>query len=101
MGEVLVQSLMGGIVGVLAGYVVSYLLGFLSISIPTPWDINLMPAFAKDTEAASQVVRLPVSVSAALSAISLALALMAGGLASYFMGRRTSRMKPAEILRKL
>jgi putative ABC transport system permease protein len=101
MGEVLVQSLMGGIVGVLAGYVVSYLLGFLSISIPTPWDINLMPAFAKDTEAASQVVRLPVSVSAGLSAISLALALMAGGLASYFMGRRTARMKPVDILRRL
>jgi putative ABC transport system permease protein len=101
MGEVLVQSLMGGIVGVLAGYVVSYMLGFLSITIPTPWDINLMPAFAKDTEAASQVVRLPVSVSAGLSAISLALALMAGGLASYFMGRRTARMKPVDILRRL
>ncbi|MBI4495824.1 MAG: FtsX-like permease family protein [Deltaproteobacteria bacterium] len=101
MGEVLVQSLMGGIVGVLAGYVVSYLLGFLSISIPTPWDINLLPAFAKDTEAASQVVRLPVSVSLGLTAISLALSLIAGGLASYFMGRRTARMKPVDILRRL
>jgi len=101
MGEVLVQSLLGGILGVMAGYVVSYLLGFLSISIPTPWEVNLMPAFAKDTEAAAQVVRLPVSVSAGLTAISLALSLMAGSLASYFMGRRTARMKPAEILRKM
>jgi putative ABC transport system permease protein len=101
MGEVLVQSFLGGILGVMAGYVVSYLLGFLSISIPTPWEVNLMPAFAKDTEAASQVVRLPVSVSAGLTAISLALSIMAGSLASYFMGRRTARMKPAEILRKM
>jgi putative ABC transport system permease protein len=101
IGEALAQSLLGGIVGILAGYVVSYLLGFLSISIPTPWDINLMPAFAKDTEAAAQVVRLPVSVSAGLTAISLALALMAGGLASYFMGKRTARMKPVDILRRL
>ena len=101
MGEVLVQSLLGGILGVMAGYVVSYLLGFLSISIPTPWEVNLMPAFAKDTEAASQVVRLPVSVSAGLTAISLVLSIMAGSLASYFMGRRTARMKPAEILRKM
>jgi putative ABC transport system permease protein len=101
MGEALVQSLLGGIVGVLAGYVVSYFLGFLSISIPTPWDINLIPAFAKDTEAAAQVVRLPVSVSAGLTATSLALALMAGGLASFFLGRRTARMKPADILRRL
>jgi putative ABC transport system permease protein len=101
MGEVLVQSLLGGILGVMAGYVIAYFLGFLSISIPAPWEMNLMPAFAKDTEAASQVVRLPVSVSASLTATSLALSLIAGGLASYFMGRRTARMKPADILRKL
>jgi putative ABC transport system permease protein len=101
MGEALVQSLLGGIFGLVVGYVLSYLLGFLSIPISTPWEINLMPAFAKDADAASQVVRLPVSVSAGLTGISLGLALVAGGLASYFMGRRTARMKPADILRKL
>jgi putative ABC transport system permease protein len=101
MGEVLAQSLLGGLVGIVAGYLISYFLGFLSIPISTPWEVNLMPAFAKDTEAAAQVVRLPVSVSARLMAISLALSLVAGGLASFFMGRRTTRMKPAEILRKL
>ena len=101
MGEVLAQSLLGGVVGIVAGYFISYLLGFLSIPISTPWEINLMPAFAKDTEAAAQVVRLPVSVSARLAGISLALSLISGGLASYFMGRRTSRMKPADILRKM
>ena len=73
----------------------------LSIPISTPWEVNLLPAFAKDTEAATQVVRLPVSVSASLMATSLALSLVAGGLASYVMGRRTARIKPAEILRKL
>jgi putative ABC transport system permease protein len=101
MGEVLAQSLLGGVVGIVAGYFLSYLLGFLSIPISAPWEVNLMPAFAKDTEAAAQVVRLPVSVSVGLTATSLALSLMAGGLASYFMGRRTARMKPAEILRRL
>ena len=101
MGEVLAQSLLGGVVGIVAGYLISYLLGFLSIPISAPWEVNLMPAFAKDTEAAAQVVRLPVSVSVGLTATSLALSLMAGGLASYFMGRRTARMKPAEILRRL
>ena len=101
MGEALVQSLLGGVVGILAGYVVSYFLGFLSIPISTPWEVNLMPAFAKDAETASQVVRLPVSVSASLLVTSLALSLMAGGLASYVMGRRTARMKPADILRKM
>jgi putative ABC transport system permease protein len=101
MGEVLVQSLLGGFLGLLAGYAISYLLGFLSIPISTPWEVNLMPAFAKDTEAAAQVVRLPVTLSAGLMASSLALSLMAGGLASYFMARRTGGMKPAAILRKM
>jgi ABC-type antimicrobial peptide transport system permease subunit len=101
MGEVLLQSFMGGVCGIVGGYLISYLLGFFSIPITTPWEVNLVPAFAKDTEAAAQVVQLPVSVSAGLMAISLALSLAAGVLASLAMGRRTARMKPADILRKM
>jgi len=101
MGEVFLQSLAGGIFGILMGYFFSYLLGFLSIPVSTPWELNLLPAFAKDTAAAAQTVRLPVSISAGLTGISLALSLAAGGMASYVMGKRTARMKPAEILRQL
>jgi putative ABC transport system permease protein len=101
MGEVFLQSLAGGIFGILMGYVFSYLFGFLSIPVATSWELNLLPAFAKDTAAAAQTVRLPVSVSIGLTATSLALSLIAGGLASYAMGKRTARMKPAEILRQL
>jgi ABC-type antimicrobial peptide transport system permease subunit len=101
MGEVVLQSLLGGLLGIATGYALSFLLGFLSIPVSTPWELNLMPAFAKDTESAAQLVRLPVSVSAGLTAISLALSLVAGGLASFVMGKRTARMKPADILRQL
>ena len=100
MGEVFLQSLAGGVFGILMGYFFSYLLGFLSIPVATSWELNLLPAFAK-AEAATRNVHLPVSVSAGLAAISLALSLTAGGLASYVMGRRTARMKPVEILRQL
>ena len=101
MGEVFLQSLLGGVLGIMMGYFFSYLLGFLSIPVSTPWEVNLLPAFAKDVETASKTVRLPVSVSAGLMVISLALSLAAGGLVSYVMGRRTARMKPVEILRQL
>ena len=73
MGEVFLQSLAGGIFGILMGYFFSYLLGFLSIPVSTPWELNLLPAFAKDTAAAAQTVRLPVSMSVSLAAISLGL----------------------------
>jgi putative ABC transport system permease protein len=101
MGEALVQSLLGGIAGIMIGYGLSYLLGFLSIPVTTPWEINLTPAFAKNAETAASSVRLPVSISAGLTGAALLLSLMTGALASYFMARRTARMKPADILRKL
>jgi putative ABC transport system permease protein len=101
MGEAVVQSLLGGLCGILVGYVLSFLLGFLSIPVSTPWEMNLVPAFAKTAEVATQSVRLPVSVSAGLSAVSLLLALSAGGLASLAMGKRAARVTPAEILRQL
>jgi ABC-type antimicrobial peptide transport system permease subunit len=102
MGEALLQSLAGGVLGLIIGYGVSYLLGFASIPVSTPWEINLLPALAKSAEgAASAAVQLPVSLSLGLTTSALALSLLAGALASYFMGRRTARMKPVDILRKL
>jgi ABC-type antimicrobial peptide transport system permease subunit len=102
MGEALIQAFLGGLVGLIVGYGISYGLGFFSIPVSTPWEINLMPAFARDTETAAAVaVRLPVALSAGLTGVALSLSLFAGALASYFMGRRTSRMKPVDILRRL
>ena len=101
MGEAFLQSLLGGLGGILMGYILSFLLGLLSVPISTPWELNLVPAFAKNAETAVQSVRLPVSVSAGLAAASLLLSLAAGGLASFAMGRRAARMKPADILRQL
>jgi len=102
MGEALLQSFAGGIFGLIIGYGVAYLLGFVSIPVATPWEINLLPALAKSAEsAASTAVRLPVSVSAGLTVAALALSFLAGALASCFMARRTARMKPVDILRRL
>ena len=101
LGEAFLQSVMGGLTGIAAGYLISYLLGYLSIPVSTPWELNLTPAFARDAATTVKTIRLPVSFSAALTAAALALSLLAGGLASFFMGRRISKMKPADILRRL
>jgi putative ABC transport system permease protein len=101
MGEAFLQSLLGGLGGIVIGYFLSILLGLLSIPISTPWELNLVPAFAKNAEAVTQSVKLPVNISFGLSAVSILLSLTAGGLASYAMGKRAARMKPAEILRQL
>lgn len=102
MGEALIQSLVGCLLGLLIGYSMSYMLGFISIPASTPWQLNLLPAFARETESAvSSAARLPISISAGLIASALGISIVAGVLASFFMGRRTARMKPADILNKI
>ena len=102
LAEALLQSLAGGILGLLIGYAIAY--GFAAISIPaaTPWQMNLLPAFAKNTETAIAIaVRLPVRISAGLMATALLISLVAGVLASHFMSKRTARMKPVDVLKRL
>ena len=101
MGEVFLQSMIGGVAGIAAGYMVSYLLGYLAIPVSTPWEVNLVPAFAKETSAAAKTIHLPVSFSFALTAAALALSLATGAVAGFFMSRRMAKMKPSDILRRL
>ena len=100
MGEALLQSIAGGLLGLIIGYTISFFLRFMAIPAVTPWQMNLLPAFAKDS-AVSTSVLLPVSISATLIAAALTISIITGVLASYLMGRRTARMKPADVLRRL
>jgi len=99
--EAFIQTLAGGLLGILLGYFISYLLGFLSITIPTPWELNPVPAMAKQVQAASQVVLLPVSMSLSLAMIAVGLSVIIGCFFGYMLGRRTGKIKPADILRQL
>jgi putative ABC transport system permease protein len=99
--EAFFQTLAGGLLGILLGYFISFLLGFLSITIPVPWELNPVPAMAKQAQAASQVVRLPVSVSLSLAAAAMGLSVIIGCVIGYVTGRRTLKMKPAAILRQI
>jgi putative ABC transport system permease protein len=101
MAEVFLQAIAGGILGVLAGYALSALLGLLSISIPIPWELSPAPAMARHAQAASQVVRLPIAVSWSLAATAMGLSVFTGCVAAYLMSRRAAQMKPADCLRRL
>jgi putative ABC transport system permease protein len=101
LGEALLQSITGGLIGILLGYVICYFLSFLSISTPIPWILNPVPAMAKEAQGVVNAVQLPVRVSAALAGFSLAISIIIGGLASFFLTRRMAAIKPADVLRKL
>jgi len=100
MAEVLCQALLGGLLGIALGYLVCLALAQLSITLALPWELNPLPAFAKDPQAASQTVRLPVRVSSGLAATAICLCLAAGTLTAYLAARRTAAMRPADILRR-
>ena len=99
--ETFILALVGGVLGILMGYVISFLLGFLSISIPSPWALNPVPAMAKQAQATAEIVRLPVSVSLRLASIAMGISAVIGFAIAYVTGRRTSTMKPVDILRQL
>lgn len=99
--EVFIQALAGGLLGILAGYIISFLLSFLSITISVPWELNPVPAMAKQVQEASQVVMLPVSVSWYLAATAIGLSMAIGYAIGFMTGRRASKMKPVDILRQL
>ena len=99
--EAFIQTLAGGLLGILAGYFISYLLSFISITIPIPWELNPLPSMAKQAQAASHVVKLPVSMSLSLAGIAIGLSVIIGCVIGYVTGRRTSKMKPVDILRQL
>jgi putative ABC transport system permease protein len=98
--EAFIQTLAGGVLGILTGYFISFLLSFLSITIPVPWELNPLPAMAKKAQAVGQVVRLPISVSLTLAATALGLSVIIGCVIGFVTARRTSKMKPVDILRR-
>jgi putative ABC transport system permease protein len=99
--EAFLQTVAGGVLGVMAGYAMSILMGLLTISIPIPWELNPAPAMARQSQAAAQAIRLPVSVSLSLAASALGLSVVTGFAANYMMSRRAAGMKPADSLRRL
>ncbi|WP_457551499.1 ABC transporter permease [Desulfobacula sp.] len=101
MVETFIQAIAGGLLGIMMGYMISFFLGFLSISIPVPWEMGFVPSMAKQAQALNPIVRLPISVSLSLAATAMGLSVVTGCITGYILGKRTEKMKPADIFRQL
>jgi len=103
MIETFIQAIAGGLLGIMMGYLISFSLGFLSISIPVPWEMSFVPSMANQAQAQAQneIVRLPISVSLSLTATAMSLSVIIGCVTGYILGKRTEKMKPADIFRQL
>jgi ABC-type antimicrobial peptide transport system permease subunit len=61
--EAFLQAFSNGVLGILARFFIYFRLEFLFNSIPVPWGLNPLTSASKQLEAASELFRLPVSVS--------------------------------------
>lgn len=101
LGEAMVQCLLGGLLGIVLGYVGAYLIGTLSIPINMAWELNPVPASVKVDELASQSIRLPIQLSWRLLATALSCSVVTGFLATYLLGKLANKMRPSDILSRL
>ncbi len=91
-------SLLGGLIGLVLGWVATLSLKFIQISLPglsatTPLSLTYQPA-VYNTVPFSANLSLPTVI------LSLGVVVLGGGLASWFIARRAASIKPAVALRQ-
>ena len=100
-GEAMAQCLVGGLLGVVLGYIGAYLVGTLSIPMEIAWELNPLPASAKADSMAAQSVHLPITLSVSLLLAACGVTLTLGAISAWFMGRSTARIRPSVVLNSL
>ena len=99
-GESILQCLAGGISGLLIALLATFILGFMQVNIPIPWEMSPTPHFLPGGgDPVFKTLRLPVEVPWTLGSFAIMLSMLIGGITGGILSRRISRIKPSEVLR--
>ncbi len=99
-GESVLQCLAGGILGLLIALLATFILGFMQVDIPIPWEMSPTPHFLPGGgDPVFKTLRLPVKVPWTLGSFGIILSMLIGGITGGILSRRISRIKPSEVLR--
>ena len=99
-GESIIQCLMGGIFGLILSFIAAFLLEFIQVNIPIPWEMSPTPHFLPGGgDPVFKTLQLPVTISWSLSAFSILLSVVVGAAASALLSNHISQIKPSEVLR--
>jgi putative ABC transport system permease protein len=98
--ETLIQSVIGGALGIAVGFLAALIMSGMSISIPISWDVDPFPHFMMtDSTQKTLDVGLLVHVSSELVCVALFIS-MAVGMASAFLTlKNVNHIRPSEVLR--
>jgi ABC-type antimicrobial peptide transport system permease subunit len=98
--ETLITVILGGIAGILLGFVAAEALSHVTIAIPIPWEMAPRPHFLPGgSDQLTREVRLSVSISPLLLLSALFASLVIGVGSAWAMARSIANLKPAEVLR--
>lgn len=100
--ETLVIGLLGGVAGIVLGYLGAWGLGSMKISLAMPWNLSPVPSGAGHTTSMSvRSMSLPVAVSFRTVVVSLAVAAIISGLTGAMAARKLAALEVIESLRRL
>jgi putative ABC transport system permease protein len=99
-GESIIQCLMGGILGLILSFIAAWLLGYIQVNIPIPWEMSPTPHFFPGGgDPVFKTLQLPVAISWSLAIFSIFLSVVVGAASSAFLSNHISKIKPSEVLR--
>ncbi len=100
LAETAVITLLGGIVGLVLAWGVTWLMGQTAVTVPVPWELSPSPHFLPGgAKEVAVVVPLAAKITPALAATAMGLSLVAAGVVGLWLPRRIANIKPAEVLR--
>jgi ABC-type lipoprotein release transport system permease subunit len=100
LAEAVIQCLAAGLLGLLIAQIAAFALGFMTVSIPIPWEMSPTPHFlAGGGDPLFKTLHLPVHIPWTLAAFALILSVLIGGPTGTLLGRHISKIKPSEVLR--
>ncbi len=98
--ESVVQAMLGGAVGLLLAWVVTWGLSFMTIDIPIPWEMNPTPHFLPGGGApVFKTLSLPAHIPWTLAGFAMLLSVLIGGVTGWLLSRHIASIKPSEVLR--
>jgi len=97
--ETLIQAVIGGILGIIAGVSLSLALSVLKINAPLPWQGSPIPG--SSGAGAADLISLEISVSPVYLLIVLGVTVLIAVLCGLIAGKQAIRIKPSEALRTL
>jgi putative ABC transport system permease protein len=98
--ETLFMVGLGWLAGMILAGLVTWTFGFISVSVPIPWELAPSPMMLPGGPIKRGVtIPLAASISPQVAMTALGLALLCGGVVALLLAYRTANIKPAEVLR--